>query len=257
MHRSGTSLVASLLRRAGVDLGSELLPAMDHNRTGHFEDLEFQSFHERALLLRDATKRVLWLPPDRLAWSPREREEAERLVRARRSCARPWGWKDPRTVLFLDEWRGLLPGAVFLLVFRHPAQVVDSLRRRRDRQLLVKLLGSSVAPDGQRRGLFRYQRAIEAWRRYNDRVLRFATAHPDHSILIELESLLGDPKGVLSRLQDRFDLDFEPVEWTAVFEPTLLSHAQHPRVARALAKRPEISALYAQLRTRAVVVQRT
>ncbi|MBM4059289.1 MAG: chromosome partitioning protein ParA, partial [Planctomycetes bacterium] len=41
MHRSGTSLVASLCQAAGIDMGTDLLGPHPGNGAGHFEDLEF------------------------------------------------------------------------------------------------------------------------------------------------------------------------------------------------------------------------
>jgi hypothetical protein len=41
-----------------------------------------------------------------------------------------WGWKEPRATLFLDFWRATLPDLKFLALYRHYAQVVDSLLRR-------------------------------------------------------------------------------------------------------------------------------
>ena len=41
MHRSGTSFLASFLREAGVDIGSDLFPADFYNPRGYFEDNEF------------------------------------------------------------------------------------------------------------------------------------------------------------------------------------------------------------------------
>ena len=38
-----------------------------------------------------------------------------------------WGWKDPRTCLFLDYYRALDSGVNFLIVFREPEVVVASL----------------------------------------------------------------------------------------------------------------------------------
>jgi O-antigen biosynthesis protein len=248
MHRSGTSLVARLFVEAGVDFGSELLGTAESNLAGHFEDQAFLSFHERVLVARDPSKRVLWLPPPELAWSSSEREEAEHLVRARVGRA-PWGWKDPRTVLFLESWRELLPKATFCLLFRSPAQVVSSLRRRRDRNLIVKVLGRSLTR-GRRRGPFRYRRAIQAWLRYNERILRFADAHPDQTLVIELESLLESPDPTFERLQHRFGLSLS-IPWDRAYEARLLTTSVHPRVTRMLAKYPEVAALHARLRERA------
>jgi hypothetical protein len=41
MHRSGTSLLASFLRAAGINLGENLYPADSANPLGYFEDLDF------------------------------------------------------------------------------------------------------------------------------------------------------------------------------------------------------------------------
>jgi hypothetical protein len=248
MHRSGTSLVARLFIEAGIDFGSDLLGSAEHNRAGHFEDRDFLSFHERVLIARDPSKRMLWLPPPDLGWSETERDQAAEIVRARAGRA-PWGWKDPRTVLFLDAWRELLPNATFCLLFRDPAQVVSSLSRRRDRNLIVKVLGKSLTR-GQRRGPFRYRRAIQAWLRYNERILRFAEAHPEQTLVIELESLLGRPDAAFDRLKQQFGLSL-PVPWDRAYEAELLSARAHPHVEKMLARVPEVAALHARLRERA------
>src|SRR5689334_14926006 len=49
MHRSGTSLTASLLSAAGVNMGGNLLPADAHNPDGYFEDVEFLELNRTIL----------------------------------------------------------------------------------------------------------------------------------------------------------------------------------------------------------------
>jgi len=41
MHRSGTSLVAGILRNAGVLMGDKFLPPDEFNLRGYFEDTDF------------------------------------------------------------------------------------------------------------------------------------------------------------------------------------------------------------------------
>lgn len=55
MGRSGTSLVSSLLQRAGVHIGDQLLPPYPDNPRGYFEDVEFYEFHEQLLHERSLT----------------------------------------------------------------------------------------------------------------------------------------------------------------------------------------------------------
>ena len=45
-------------------------------------------------------------------------------------AARPWGFKDPRTIWTVEGWLRLLPGACLIGVFRHPSLVVRSLAAR-------------------------------------------------------------------------------------------------------------------------------
>ena len=55
MHRSGTSLVSSLLQRAGIHIGEKLIAANSANPRGYFEDVDFYEFHENLLHERKQT----------------------------------------------------------------------------------------------------------------------------------------------------------------------------------------------------------
>jgi O-antigen biosynthesis protein len=84
-----------------------------------------------------------------------------KLVEAKRSLLRPWGWKDPRSVLLLNFWAELVPDARYLFVFRPPWDVVDSLYRRGDRVF-------SLNP----------RFALTMWMHYNARIRDFARGQP-------------------------------------------------------------------------------
>jgi hypothetical protein len=61
--------------------------------------------------------------------TPREASRAAEILAAR--AGRPlWGWKDPRTCLFLDFWKARVPQAQYLCVYRNPLDVILSLARR-------------------------------------------------------------------------------------------------------------------------------
>ncbi|MGH9332423.1 MAG: sulfotransferase, partial [Vicinamibacteria bacterium] len=150
MHRSGTSLVASLLERGGFDLGEKLLAADKGNPRGYFEDVDFYEFHREAL----GNRRQHLSVAEDFVFEPSasERSRAEAIVAKRRHRER-WGWKDPRTALFLDFWNEQLPDARFLFLFRHPLDVLLSLVRRGD----VNCMGLTEG--------------LDAWSRYNERIL--------------------------------------------------------------------------------------
>jgi hypothetical protein len=57
----------------------------------------------------------------------------------------PWGWKDPRNTFTLSFWLDIFPEAKVIHIFRHPLDIINSLRTRRER-------GLSRLKDGNKRG---------------------------------------------------------------------------------------------------------
>ncbi len=248
MHRSGTSLLADILRNAGVALGDNLMPAGEHNRKGHFEDKNFVEFHEGVILRVDPAKKFLWEPQGQIALSDDETRAARSLVDGRNLDV-PWGWKDPRTVLFLDFWAQLLPEASFLFVFRSPGAVVDSLRRRGDKRLMKVLIGKNLWPGKGRLAFFRYQHAINAWALYNQRILDFVEKHPGRSCLVEIDGLLTESEQIFEYVKRHLEIPLRSIDLFRVYDPALMTKQPHPRVARALRKRPDVTRLYESLQS--------
>jgi hypothetical protein len=50
MHRSGTSLMASLVQAMGIHVGDRLLAGDSFNAPGYFEDEDFLEFQRRVLI---------------------------------------------------------------------------------------------------------------------------------------------------------------------------------------------------------------
>ena len=234
MHRSGTSLVASLVAGAGVSMGTRLLAAGRGNERGHFEDLDFQELHQKALrasgfhadgILAGGAPDV----PEGLESRARE------LVAARRATGKPWGWKDPRTLLFLDFWTEAVPEASWLFVFRSPWEVADSLYRRLDETTTSDPL-----------------LAIEAWLHANRLILDFVRRHPGRCLLRELGQVTADPRGTFAAV--RRDLGVPLGKPPACFDPALLERDQavieeQAELVRAMF--PEAESLYDDLRREA------
>lgn len=188
MHRSGTSLVASVLQQAGLDIGHEDFgPGLGQPR-GHFEDHDFYYLHEAMLA---ASGRSCFTADEAAAGevAPDFEERARALVAAR--ADRPfWGWKEPRTCLFLELWERLLPQAGFLFLYRHPVDVALSLWRRNIDLELRREPGL----------------AFRAWALYNRRILAFRDRHPERCFLAHAPALAADLPGFLRRLKARLDL---------------------------------------------------
>jgi len=205
MHRSGTSLVASVLREAGAHMGDRLVGPDRGNPRGHFEDADFVEFHQRALFARGQHVRVT--PGFTFAPTTAERCEAEALVAAR--ADRPlWGWKDPRTALFLAFWDTLVPGAAYVLPYRHPLDVLLSLVRRAD----VSYIG--------------LLEAVDAWCEYNRQALAFRRRVP-RTLLCHVHGVVadGDAFGRLLRERLQLDLPVSTAMVQALYRPAELQGA--------------------------------
>lgn len=202
MHRSGTSLLASAVLRAGIDMGSALMQAGRGNRRGHFEDLAFYHFHERFLERREISPFAL---PD--GWSPDPTAVEDAEARALVSPARPlWGFKDPKAALFLDFWDQRLPSPLYLFVYRHPVEVALSLLRRG--------LELEIQQDPRV--------AIRAWMAYNERLLAFRSAHPDRCLLWHLSGVTRSVHSLdsaVGSLEERLGAPLKRADWGSLFHP--------------------------------------
>lgn len=203
MHRSGTSFVAALLRQSGVDMGTRLMPAGKGNKRGHFENLDFVEFHERWLRLSGyeeagwAVEHALKLPEEAAA------EATDLLTSNERPGA--WGWKDPRTALFLDFWGSVAPNAFYIFLYREPSEVVDSLFRRGD----GAVTGSP-------------ELAARAWLSHNGTLLRFARANRARCLLANVAVIAREPQRFLRAVASRFDTPLDS-SVTSPFEADLMT----------------------------------
>jgi O-antigen biosynthesis protein len=212
MHRSGTSLVANYLERCGLDMGEELLPADVGNPLGYYEDVHIHDLHRELLWKAGIADAFTVTDADvPVAVDAAFRERAREIV-GERAGKSQWGWKEPRTALFLDLWRDVLPEARFLFVFREPLAVLDSLLRRAANESVTE----------------HPELALVMWRIYNEHMVRFTEGHSDACVWAETAAFVRDPAPVLSVLRDRFGFDITPAPVADVF----VADAYHGKVRR-------------------------
>lgn len=188
MHRSGTSLTAALFASAGLDIGPELLGANPANPMGHFEDVGFFTFHRRALVAQGLgadgfTATARGTVPIALE------QEAHALVAARSRPRVAWGWKEPRTTLFLDFWQQRLPDARHVFVFRRPWEVADSLFRRGDDTFALNPAF-----------------ALDVWAHYNRLIIDFVHRHPTRCLVFDITQVIADPDAMIDAVRSRLDV---------------------------------------------------
>jgi hypothetical protein len=209
MHRSGTSMIASLLYHCGLYLGTEkdmLLPAAD-NPEGFWEHRSFVKLNDSILKELGGS----WDRPPRTVLAGCEVEPALHRLRnravklARQFRGRePWGWKDPRNCLTLSFWRSLLPKMNVLICVRNPLAVAKSLRDRE---------GMSLTD------------SFDLWLTYNRRILE--SAPPERRLIALCESFFHAPQVELGRVLTRFGIAVSEERFKracARIKPSLVHH---------------------------------
>jgi len=229
MHRSGTSLLARMLGRLGLFLGTR----RDENDEAYF----FQELNDWALRsaggswerpqaihtllanpeLRKMTADYL----DGMLRSPRAARYlgVARALRFRTPLALPgrWGFKDPRTTFTLPLWLDLFPTAPVVHVRRHGVDVAASLRTRQR-----KALAGARATHEKRRGLYWLRpkrggfahtvRALELdggfalWEEYTAEADAHLARLGDQALDLVYEELLADPARELARAAEHVGL---------------------------------------------------
>lgn len=230
MHRSATSLIASMFQRAGVQLGTELLEPHPHNPRGYFEDVEFLEFQRELLHARGKSIFV-----DRaFSFAPTQQENARAdALLAARASHKWWGWKDPRTSLFLDFWRAKIPNAHFLFIYRHPWDVLLSLVRRHEWYW---------------RGLLE---GLEAWYVYNRALIEFHAQYPEQTLLCNCYTVVDEIELFNVCLRDKFQLalNLDMVARDSQYQPSELQRAELSDAAEQILQKihPDACALYARM----------
>ncbi|HTU68851.1 MAG TPA: hypothetical protein VMF11_00905 [Candidatus Baltobacteraceae bacterium] len=234
MHRSGTSFVASLLLAAGVHMGERLMEGSRGNERGHFENLDFVEFQERMLrsIGYDEAGLLAAGPAAIEADSFSDDAYAEaREILAANAREGPWGWKDPRCTLLLDFWARVSPGAFYVLLYREPAEVLDSLFRRGDATL-------ATTPEA----------AARAWLAYNETLLRFTRMNRARCVLANSAVVARNPEGFLSIVASRFSIEVD-TRAPSTYDPDL-SHQMAPERVEPVLLRyllPETERLFVDL----------
>ena len=226
MHRSGTTLLASMLRELGVFLGwrrdrnEEARTFLEINKwlllqAGHAWDTppgDYAYTDPRARALCTGYMRYalnsIWMSfyLGRPWWS--NGNEPPRFNY-------PWGWKDPRNTLTLPFWSELYPDARLILVNRHGVDVAHSLVQRHQRRINKV---QSHFGRRQRRYWFnlrrrRFETSCESlertfllWQRYQQLGQQGAERY-QHCLQIQFEDLLDHSESTLSKIIEFLQLE--------------------------------------------------
>jgi len=129
MHRSGTSVVASILNRIGISMGEEFLDPDEFNQNGYFEDKDFLWINKG--IFENANG--IWYAPPSIPEIKKGGEKFEeaisKVVSKKRDKAgqNSWGWKDPRNCLTCWNYYPKIIDARFIIVVRRIVDIKSSL----------------------------------------------------------------------------------------------------------------------------------
>ena len=243
MHRSGTSVISSMLGKSGVFIGDDL-------GGGHFESNFFLRLNQKLLSLAHAN----WDCPMPVNWMFEDKEVFNTLcVDMRRELKSPaaakyigsgmpgvttvseladhrsafsWGWKDPRNTFTLPLWLHLFPQAKIINVARNGVDVAHSLYTREARR---KLQLNSIARSVRCQSL---ERCFDLWEEYlNQADNVIASLPPQQSLTVCYENFVTEPVNVLQKIMGFLEMpDSELPDVGEVFVSS--NDSQVPAVVR-------------------------
>jgi len=180
MHRSGTSLVAGILERLGVNMGKRQIGIHWSNPLGHYENVDFVKMDDMILNVAGGA----WDDPPEIS-SILEVSSNEKLLRkiqevVKKNEDRIWGWKVPTTSLTIELYLPFLRNPYFIICYRDPQEIVKSLQKR-----------DGMDPRKARK-------LIEV---YNESIKQFLNRHPNLKVMeIEYRSILANPKDAVQQI---------------------------------------------------------
>ncbi|MBM3790028.1 MAG: hypothetical protein FJW35_06710 [Acidobacteria bacterium] len=212
-------------------MGDRLFVDHHTNPQGHYEDMDFLEL-QRAELVRACGEDLL--VTDEFKPSRDFLEAAAELVKKRREQHgdKPWGWKDPRTTLFLPQWRALLPHLRVVALVRDPQEVLNSLCRRMGGYFTIR----------------RKEHLIRTITQYNHKLEVFVEKHPENITVICLERLIAEPGPVLAALAPELGLPLDAEMFRSHYDADAMSRSRRASTWFHRKSFGELRMLHARLR---------
>ena len=219
-HRSGTSLLTELLHTAGLFVGDRLLGAQRSNPHGHFEDMEVLELHRQIM----ADHGLSWQVDDAQLFhiSSGQWQRMDDFVRRRDAAHLNWGFKDPRVCFFLGAWKYLIPTAKFVVVYRDPADSVQSLETRHAEGHFAAAGDSDV----HLRFFREPDLGLRMWDAHNRAVIAFVRRNLADCLVLPITHVY-DGFPVIRQINSRFGSRLEEMPTEAVFDAMATGSRDH------------------------------
>lgn len=234
MHRSGTSLLTNWLWSMGLDVGQDLLKGGIGNVNGHFEDRDFHDVHESIFRKNGISYGGLQGPLD-IVLDKTDKDQLIKNVESKNASNRQWGWKEPRTCLFLNEYKTILPEAKYLIVYRSCDDVVNSLLKRH-----IKLFNKNYPAYSRLNKLKFFLKKniyhdsivknnqdafIQSWVIYNNNILKLIEElNRDQYIICDLKKMLSRDQEIYDQISQDWGFNLKYTDFSEIFDESLISN---------------------------------
>lgn len=172
MHKSGTTLVAKMLHRSGIEMDEAIDRDGDYDRGDFYERKDCRALNVELVGHGMPAYRVH--PPRQLVLRDDQRERMRALIARLQARDGSWGFKDPRTCLTYPLWEPELPPHKVIAVYRSPAEVWGHLRRH-----------------GRSRPYHAWV-ALRAWCDHNRPLVQILEAGRTDALALSFERLMSD-----------------------------------------------------------------
>ena len=257
MHRSGTSLTAQWMHKCGINMGDELMPPTEDNKQGYWEDMDFYRLHQEILSANGLHPDGLYGNLRKLTLNDLYKNKMQSLIENKNRREKPWGWKDPKTCLFIEQYNRLVKNAFYLIVYRNPEEVIDSLLRRDLKDYVKKFNRQGVKGKIKKLFLKWYLKDTfeqlttnyaEKYIYYNRQILNFTEGLQQKDFYaFDIRNIFNIQKSFFEKLQDN-GFNFDPVDARTVFDEQLMKHASKSVNRESVKNNGELMQVYEQLK---------
>ena len=227
MHRSGTSLLANLIHESGIPLGESLMPPTQLNPKGYFEDMEIYTLHDN--ILRQSNLPYTVTEKDEISVSENHLSSIKEIIQ-KRSVKDQWGWKEPRTCLFLDNWHKIMleegHEPYYVISYRPLEQVVDSLVRRdiveikMIKNIFIRWRELRRYNKGLRDRQFHY---MESWRHHLTKLMEFHQNNKEKTAVLYSTNIATDFPKLKNKLHESWGFNIKDINFNAIFSKDLFT----------------------------------
>ncbi|MEQ8325107.1 MAG: hypothetical protein RIC15_06170 [Vicingaceae bacterium] len=244
MHRSGTSITTKWLNECGLEVGEALLGPQESNRSGHFEDLDFFNFHEKVFEQNNMSFGG-FQQLEKAKLTEAQISEFKSLIDKKNTQFGQWGWKDPRTCLFIRQYLNLIHDAHLFIISRNYNQIIQSLIARETGHIKKDILAQapyarlSFLSHEIKGGITRKRSLGKVYSEacihyYNEILGALKVVDPNRRTAIRFESMITNSDKALNKLLDQ-GFELKAVPFNKVYDPGLKSSTSYcPYIPRSM-----------------------